>query len=55
MKLLSFTKTIVQTRYSTQQVSDYTLTEEFEKQKAYFQEIDAFELPVEEVSGIDLD
>lgn len=44
------------TRYSAQQaVSDYSLTQELEKQKAYFQEIDAFELPVEEVSGVDLD
>ena len=51
-KFLLTTEIILQRRCSEQ---DYSLSQEFEKQKAYFQEIDAFELPVEEVSSSDLD
>lgn len=46
---------IVQRRCPRQQaVPDYS-AQDLEKQKAYFQDIDAFELPVEEVSLADLD
>lgn len=54
-KLILTAKMIVQRRCPRQQaVPDYS-AQDLEKQKAYFQDIDAFELPVEEVSLADLD
>lgn len=50
------TKMLLQRKCSDKSASEDSLPPEYVKQmKAYFEEVDAFELPVEEVSDHDLD